>query len=176
MGMHTEKAKPTTWLRTAFIGRHPERTLRRVAVLVVAGLVVFVVFSCLLLPIRVEGISMLPTYRNRQFNLVNRLSYCRHEPQRGDVVAIRTTGFHIMYLKRIIGLPGERVAFHRGHVTINGQVLSEPYLKFACDWELPPEVLGPDEYFLVGDNRSMPPGEHFMFKASRARIVGKVLF
>jgi signal peptidase I len=135
----------------------------------------FIVFGFILLPIRVRGISMLPTYRDKGVNFVNRLAYLRHEPQRGDVVAVRTTGLHIMYMKRIIGLPGENIAFHHGHAFIDGKMLSEPYLKFPCDWEIPSEILGRDEYFCVGDNRSMSPGDHFMFKAPRSRIVGKVL-
>jgi signal peptidase I len=161
-----------SWLRTILIGRRPKRTLVRIVVVVATA---FVVFNYALLPIRVEGSSMLPTYRNHGINFINRLAYRHHDPQRGDVVAVRTTGLHNMYMKRVIGLPGETVAFHNGHAVINGQVLKEPYVKFACDWELPPEVLGPDEFFCVGDNRSMNPSEHFMFRAPRSRIVGKVL-
>jgi signal peptidase I len=80
-----------------------------------------------------------------------------------------------MYMNRIIALPGETVAFHQGQAVVDGKVLSEPYVKFACDWEVPPESLGPDEYFCVGDNRAMNPAEHFKFRAPRSRIVGKVL-
>ena len=134
-----------------------------------------VVFGFILLPIRVKGISMLPTYRDRGVNFVNRLAYLRHEPQRGDVVAIRTTGVHNMYMKRIIALPGESIAFHKGRAFIDGKRLAEPYVRFSCDWEIAPEVLGPDEYFCVGDNRSMPSADHYMFKAPRRRIVGKLL-
>ena len=55
---------------------------------------------------------MLPTYRDHGVNFVNRLAYVFHEPRRGDVVAIRTlAGEHVMYMKRIVGLPGETVTF-----------------------------------------------------------------
>jgi signal peptidase I len=172
METNAEDAPLPGWLRTALIGRRPKRTLVRLAILVVVS---FVLFGYLLLPIRIKGISMLPTYKENRVNFVNRLAYRRHEPQRGDVVAIRTTGLHIMYMKRIIGLPRETVAFHDGHAIIDGKILNEPYVKFSCDWEVPPEVLGPDEYFFVGDNRSMTPAEHFKFKAPRTRIVGRVL-
>jgi signal peptidase I len=172
METNPEATPPPSWLRTALIGRHPRRTLVRVVVLVA---VCFVVFRFVLLPIRVEGSSMLPTYKEHGVNFVNRLAYRHHDPQRGDVVAVRTTGLHIMYMKRIIGLPGETIAFHRGHAVIDGKVLYEPYVKFACDWEVPPESLGADEYYCVGDNRSMTPAEHFKFRAPRSRIVGKVL-
>ena len=172
MGTNAEDALLPGWLRTALIGRRPKRTLVRLAILVVVS---FVLFGYLLLPIRVKGVSMLPTYKDNRVNFVNRLAYRRHEPQRGDVVAIRTTGLHIMYMKRIIGLPRETVAFHDGHAIIDGKILNEPYVKFSCDWEVPPEALGLDEYLFVGDNRSMPPADHFKFRGPRARIVGKIL-
>jgi signal peptidase I len=159
-------------LRLVLLGRHPKRTLVRLVVLVAAS---YLVFGFILLPIRVLGISMLPTYHDNRINFVNRLAYFAHEPKRGDIVAVRTTGLHILYMKRVIGLPGESVAFHDGHAFINGQMLEEPYLKYSCEWEIPPQKLGGREYFLVGDNRSMAPGDHYKFKAPRDRIVGKVL-
>lgn len=160
------------WLKRAVIGRHPRRTLWRVTGLV--G-VCFIAFHFILLPVRVEGESMWPTYRNKRVNFINRLAYVRHEPQRGDVVGIQLAGRRVMYMKRIVGLPGETVEFHRGRLYINGRLLSEPYVRTRCDWELPPEKLGPDEYFVVGDNRGMSAQDHALGATTRRRIVGKVL-
>ena len=112
------------WLRIVVIGRNPKATLVRVAVLIVTC---FVIFKYVLLFIRIEGISMLPTYKDRSVNIVNRLAYLRHGPQRGDVVGIRLAGPHVMFMKRIIRLPGETISFVNGHVLIEGQVLDEPY-------------------------------------------------
>jgi signal peptidase I len=161
------------WVRIAVIGRNPKVTLVRVAVLIVTCLIVFNKF--ILLSIRVEGISMLPTYKDRSVNFVNRLAYLWHEPRRGDVVSIRLAGIHRMYMKRIIGLPGETVGFVDGRVLINGEVLDEPYEKYACDWNRPPVKLEPDEYFVVGDNRTMPQELHKHGETPRSRIVGKLL-
>jgi signal peptidase I len=161
-------------MRVILYGRNPKATLIRVAILVT---VCFVAFSFVLLPIRVTGISMLPAYQNGSLNLVNRLAYLRHEPQRGDVVSIRLTGLHGLFMKRIIGLPGETVAFVAGRVLINGEMLDEPYEKnLLCDWNRPPVTLAADEYFFVGDNRSMPEADHTFGIQKRNRIVGKVLF
>jgi hypothetical protein len=77
------------WLRVLAIGRNPKFTFARIIVLVVAC---FIVFKFILLPIRVTGISMLPTYKNHSVNFVNQLAYSRHEPRRGDVVSIRLAG------------------------------------------------------------------------------------
>ncbi len=162
------------WLRTALIGRRPKRTLARILVLVAVCLLGS---KFVLLPIRVEGISMLPTYQDDRINFVNRLAYLVHEPRRGDVVAIRLkAGDHILYMKRIVGLPGETVGFHRGHVVIDGRVLDEPYVKRPSDWELPGIKVGPGTYFCVGDNRSMPAEEHTFGRADRHQILGRILF
>ena len=153
-------------------GRNLKRTLVRAVVLAV---VCVVVLEFVVLPIRIEGISMEPTYADHSVNFINRLAYLGHAPQRGDVVGIRLAGYHVMYLKRIIGLPGETVAFVGGRVLINGGLLDEPYEKLPCDWNYGPVKLSPDEYFVVGDNRSMPVENHYFGRCERNRIVGKVL-
>jgi signal peptidase I len=174
---NTFSTKPH-WLQIVLIGRRPVATLVRIVVLVALCVLTF---RFVLLPIRVEGISMEPTYHDRRIDCINRLAYWRREPQRFDVVAIRysdpppLSAPHAMLLKRIIGLPGESVAFHGGHAYINGQLLDEPYLKDACDWEHAPIECGPDQYYVVGDNRSMPFEYHTQGLADRVRIVGKVL-
>jgi len=161
-------------------GRNPKVTLLRAAVWV--AVCVFV-FRILLVHVRVDGISMLPTCPDQSVYWVNRLAYVWHGPQRGDVVAIRFIQAddsisrleppHIMLLKRIIGLPGETVAFVNGRVLINGEILDEPYEKLGCDWNAAPVTLGADQYYVVGDNRSMPWEDHTHGKCERKRIVGK---
>jgi signal peptidase I len=81
-----------------------------------------------------------------------------------------------MLMKRVIGLPGETIAFHEGKVVADGRVLDEPYLdsEAVCDWEQAPVQLGPEQFFVVGDNRSMPQTNHWYGVADRNRIVGKI--
>ena len=163
-------------------GRNLKVTLLRMviwAVLVVVG------FKLSLVHVRVDGISMLPTCPDRSVYWVNRLAYIWHGPQRGDVVAIRFVPAdnsisrlelpHIMLLKRIIGLPGDTVAFKDGRVLINGEILDEPYEEDGngCDWNCAPVTVGPGQYYVVGDNRSMPPQDHTHGIYERNRIVGK---
>jgi signal peptidase I len=162
------------WLQVIAVGRNPRNTLVRIGILIAVAFVLF--FSHLvLLPVRVEGPSMLPTYKDRSINFINRLAYLGHEPRRGDVVSVRYAGYHVMLMKRIIGLPGETVAFDNGTVLINGQPLSEPYRKWPSHWTLPPQTLSPDEYFIVGDNRTMRWQDHTFGVVERWRIVGKAL-
>lgn len=174
MQSETLQPGPGSWLRTILIGRHPRRTAIRLAVLVVGN---FLLWSFVLLPIRVDGPSMLPNYREHSLNVVNRLAYWRHGPRRGDVVAIRFSGISIMLMKRVVGLPGETVEWIGGRLFINGQPREEPYVKFKCSWNFRPEhwQLGEDEYYVVGDNRSMPEQLHTKGSVRRERIVGKVL-
>ncbi len=173
MDAEAKVSQPPPWWQRVLIGRNPKITLVRLAVLVVGSVILF---HFVLLAIRVEGPSMLPTYRERGVNVVNRLAYLFHEPRRGDVVAIRTTGIHVMYMKRIIGLPGETIAFHQGYVFINGKLLEEPYVKYSCDWEIPEQTLALNEYYVCGDNRSMQERYHEKGIANRNKIEGKVLF
>jgi signal peptidase I len=140
------------------------------------GAVSVVTFGWILLPVRTEGVSMMPTYRSGSLNLVNRLAFAMRPPERGDIVAIRLAGPHAVYIKRIIGLPGERIAIIDGTVRVNGQPLDEPYVRNRSAWTLPEVQLGSDEYFLVGDNRGMREEEHDFGRANRSRILGKVLF
>jgi signal peptidase I len=165
------KPKPD-WLQIIAVGRNPQNTLIRILILIIACLILF---HFVLLPVRVDGISMLPTYKSGSVNFSNRLAYLWHEPQRGDVVTVRFAGYHLMLMKRIIGLPGETVAFNDGTVLINGKPLDEPYEKHPGNWTLPPKTLGPDEYYIVGDNRTMPWQNHMFGVVERFRIVGKVL-
>jgi signal peptidase I len=161
------------WLRTILVGRNPKVTLIRIAVLVVTT---FVLFKFVLLPpVRITGPSMLPTLRENSIHLVNRLAFVRREPRRGDIVSIRFAGNSVTYMKRIVGEPGETVEFFNGRLLINGEPLEEPYVKSPCRWNDEPRKLGPNEYFVVGDNRSMPIQDHDLGVATRDRIVGKLL-
>ena len=159
------------------IGRKPKWTLARLAVLIIGT---WVVFNYVLTPpIRVTGISMEPTYRDGQINFFNRLAYAHHDPQRGDIVGVgftQTSGNHHMLLKRIVGLPGEKIAFKRGRLYINDEPVDEPYVKSGCDWDMPPKQLGPQEYYVVGDNRGMAFADHTQGIAFRKQIIGRILF
>jgi signal peptidase I len=160
-------------VRRLLVGRDPRRTLVRVLVLATIS---FVTFRWVLVPIRTEGISMLPTYQSGTLKFVNRLAYMSNPPVRGDIVAIRLAGPHVVYLKRVIGLPGERVAFVDGQVWVDDAPLQEPYVRNRRPWNVAEVTLGPREYFVVGDNRGMNAGDHDFGRVDTARIVGKVLF
>jgi signal peptidase I len=113
-------------------------------------------------PFIVSGSSMVPNFHNREYLVVNKMAYRLHEPERGDVIVFRYPKDTSQYfIKRIVGLPGEKVKVENGHVVIyndehpDGSTLTEGYLSnqditFGKD-----EVvkLGSEEYYVLGDNR-----------------------
>ncbi len=144
-------------------------------ILVLAVLSV-VLFGWVLLPVRTDGISMLPAYQSGRLTLVNRLAYWRRGPARGDVVAIRLAGPNVVYVKRIVALPGERLRIDDGLVYIDGRPLSEPYVRSRAAWNVPEVSLTADEYYAIGDNRGMRAGDHDFGRVSTNRILGSLIF
>jgi signal peptidase I len=159
-----------SWWGRILVGRKPARTFLRLIVIV---LLTLVLTKWCFLPVRVTGRSMEPTYRNGRVSVVNLLAYYGREPRRGDVVAIQLSGRRMIILKRIVGMPGERVLVRDGRTYINGAPADEPY---ARGRDIPPmtrEVeLGPRQYLVIGDNRDI--SEYGIIH--RAEIKGKVLF
>jgi signal peptidase I len=160
-------------LRRIVFGPDPRRTAVRLLVLAAIS---FVTFKWVLIPIRPQGISMLPTYSPGEFRIVNRLAYLGKSPSRGDVVAIMVAGPHVLYVKRVVGLPGERVSVTDGQVRINGMPLAEPYVRHRRPWTVGEVSVGQNEYFVIGDNRGMAAGEHDFGRVDTSRILGRVLF
>ena len=160
-------------LRRLLIGRHPARTLLRASLL---GACVWALASYVWLPVWVSGGSMLPTYHSGQFRLVSARAFARRPPRRGDIVAIRLAGRRVMFLKRVVGLPGERLEIREGVVVLDGAPLAEPYVRFREAWCYPETRLGTNQYFVIGDNRAMPRENHVMGKVQRERIAGRILW
>ena len=140
------------------------------------AVVCLITFGWALTPVRVHGISMEPTYRDGALNLVNRVVYRLRRPVRGDVVAIRLAGPSVLYVKRIVALPAEKVAIVNGVVEINGTPLAEPYVHNRGKWDVPEVTVGPREYFVVGDNRIMRVADHDFGRVDASRILGKLVF
>lgn len=115
---------------------------------------------------------MEPTCYNGQIGFINKLTYAWRPPQRGDIIGFRPENGGPIVVKRIIGLPGERIAFHSGTVFINGESLAEPYLESKGAWEWPEETLAKATYFVTGDNRTIS----LQFRVPQEKILGKLYF
>ncbi len=134
-----------------------------------------VVFKFLLVPCVISGASMEPTVNSNGFTFCWLGRYWFSEPQRGDIVIIKYYN-NIFFLKRIVGLPGETIEFKNGKLLINGKEYSEPYVKYPSDWEMEPITVGENEFYAVGDNRSMHIAQHQKGAVRRQRIIGSPLF
>ncbi|MBI2100541.1 MAG: signal peptidase I [Candidatus Vogelbacteria bacterium] len=150
--------------------------LKKLIHLTLVALTAALIFSFVLSPVFVSGQSMEPTYREGEFILINRLGYLIRSPERGEIVAIKLAGRHLMLMKRIIGLPGETVELRNGQVFINDRPLVEPYLISPESWDLPPRVLTAEEYFVIGDNRRQTMEKHFFGRVKAKQIVGRALW
>lgn len=158
--------KSPDWERW-LLGSRPHRALLRALGIVLVGAFLL---QTMVLPLRVDGNSMEPSFHSREFLLAERLSYRFRTPQVSDVVAIKTNQNGVTILKRIIAGPGDTVAMSEGRLSVNGVWLSESYAKTTDGWSMAPISLGVDEYWVIGDNRSVS----VFGKVHRGNILGKV--
>ncbi len=131
-----------------------------IEIVVLALVIVLPIRYFIFQPFIVSGQSMEPNFEKGDYLIVDELSFRLREPKRGEVIVFKyPLNPRQRYIKRIIGLPGEKVTIEEGVVKINGEVLDEkeylpPYIKTDGVLEL---KLGENEYFVLGDNR---PASH----------------
>ncbi len=130
--------------------------------------------------------SMEPTLAINDRLMVDKLSYRLSPPQRGDVVvftppaaAAKCTRTNIppqnFYIKRAIGLPGDRVEVKAGQVLINDQPLAENYLKDQPNYEMNPVTVPAHQYLVLGDNRNNSCDGHYWGFVPQENIIGKAI-
>ena len=119
------------------------------AVLIVTFITVFVGRFC-----RVKGPCMEPALYTGQWLWTDKLGYALGAPQRGDIVVFKYHDTREKYIKRLIGLPGERVQISEGRLLLNGVRIQEPYSLEAAQSDYGPVTVPPDSYLVLGDNRN----------------------
>lgn len=151
---------------------------------------VFVVAIAIILPIRwflfqpfvVTGDSMLPNFSDGNYLIIDEITYRLRPPARGQVVVMRFPNDPSQFfIKRIIGLPGERVVIGNGEMRVfsaaasNGLLLEEDYLPSSqITYGNIDRVLGAEEYFVLGDNRLSSSDSRLWGPVKRSHIVGRV--
>ena len=148
-----------------FVRRVPARVRSAVAEYtdsgIIASVVAIFVVTFLLQISRVEGVSMQPTLRGGEYTLVNKITYRRSPPRRGDVVVFEAPNDpRVDYIKRVIALPGETVEVRGGTVRVNGAPLDERYSVEQPDYELPKLTVPDGHLFVLGDNRNRSYDSH----------------
>jgi signal peptidase I len=132
-------------------------------------------------PVKVEGTSMMPTLIDQERIFINKFSYRFgiDEIQRGDMIV-----FWYMqepsksYIKRVIGLPGDRVRIHFGEVFLNSEPLNEAYVpdEYRDHQSMPEQTVPAGHYFVLGDHRSSSNDSRAWGPVPRANIYGKAVF
>ena len=141
----------------------------------VVAVVAIAVFRFVFRPCIIDGGSMLPNWPEKGFTFCFRWRYLFSKPRRGDVVVVRFSS-KVFYLKRVVGVPGDTVAFFRGRLIVNGKVVKEPYIKYISNWDLPPRKVEAGHYYVVGDNRSQHISAHKFGQVRASRIIGAPVF
>lgn len=129
----------------------------------------------------VQGSSMVPTYPVSGERVLTDQVFFKlfGGLQRDDVLVVSTQGLNLSepyLIKRLIGLPGEKVEVRNGVVYINDKALSEPYVQNKASYNYPATVLGNNCYFVLGDNRPVSLDSHYFGCVSKDNITAKVLF
>ncbi|MDA8217406.1 MAG: signal peptidase I [Dehalococcoidales bacterium] len=170
---------------------------REVLETVLLTLLIFLLVRAVVQNFKVDGHSMEPTLQDGQYLLINKAVYWQldlapianllpqltdgaqskvdlfHEPGRGDIIVFRApqSPDHD-YIKRVIGLPGERVEIKGGKVYVDGRALSEPYISDPPLYEMPLVTVPANSYFVLGDHRNNSSDSHVWGMVPRDNIIG----
>lgn len=127
----------------------------------------------------VDGASMEPNFQSGEIAVANRWQYNFGTPERGDVTILKFPGDpeHKKYIKRIVGLPNEKVTIRNSQVFINDKLIIEAYIPQGTITA--PDVnrtLGKNEYFIMGDNRENSSDSRIWGVAEKRHLIGKATF
>lgn len=132
-------------------------------------LVVVLIKTFVVSPIRVNGASMNPTLNDKDIMLLDEISYRFSDIERFDIVVVKEEDEYL--IKRVIGLPGETVEYKNDKLYIDGKYVKEDFKhKETFDFST---TLGKDEYFIMGDNRTNSTDSRVFGPISRDKIMGK---
>ena len=121
-------------------------------------------------PIRVNGTSMYPTLQDKEFMILNKISL-KQGINRFDIVVVQDNNNKYI-IKRVIGLPGESVMYKDNKLYINGKVVEDNYSKTTTN-DFDNVVLGENEYFVIGDNRTVSKDSRIIGPVNIKNIKGK---
>lgn len=149
-------------------------------ILLVCFCIVYCMNTFAIINANVPSASMEPTIMTNDKIVANRFAYAGNKtPERGDVVIFHYPDYEeTLYVKRVIGLPGDTVIIRDGQVYINDILLDEPYLTEETEGYFGPYVVPEGHYFMLGDNRNNSEDSRYWENkyVEESKILGKVMF
>ncbi len=152
------------------------RLIRELIETIAFTLLIFLVIRFAAQSFRVDGESMEPGFHTDEYVLVDKVTYLFHAPERGDIIV-----FHYPldttrdFIKRVIGVPGDVVSTTSSSVIVDGQTLHEPYISVPFNFASDKWKLGPNQFFVMGDNRNNSLDSRSWGLLDKSYIVGKVV-
>jgi len=141
---------------------------------ITAGVIAFIIITFIGQVTVVRGASMEATLHNNERLIANKIGYRFESPQRSEIIIFKPPlDTKRNYIKRVIGLPGDKIKIVNGRVYLNDQELKEPYLKYKSYENMPEIVVPENSYFVLGDNRPNSSDSRYWGFVPRKNIVGK---
>ena len=152
-----------------------------VRVIVISLAIILPIRYFLVQPFYVKGASMEPNFYDREYLIIDELSYRFREPKRGEIIVFRyPLDPAQFFIKRVVGLPGETVVVEDGNIMIKNfeyakiLKLDEPYLSTSTPTIGSKDVkLGTNEYYVLGDNRASSLDSRYFGPVTRDYIIGR---
>jgi signal peptidase I len=125
---------------------------------------------------QVMGLSMEPHIRSGEYVVINTFAYKFGAPSRGEIVAFRHEGdARAIFIKRVIGLPGDRIRIEGGRVYLDGAPLDEPYVRHADNRSFGEIVVPGASVYVLGDNRAESEDSRFFGPVSDTLLIGRAV-
>ncbi len=149
--------------------------VRDTVVTILMALLIFVGLRATVEQYVIEQTSMMPNLVEGQRIFIIKTTYFFHSPNRGDIIVFYSpdTTDKNPLIKRVIGLPGERVEIKSGSVYINDSPINEPYLKEFPEYKFAEYTIPEQHYFVLGDNRNSSRDSHYGWTVDSEDIIGK---
>lgn len=149
-----------------------KKWVKELFVYLVIIILVIIIRQFVMVPIKVEGPSMEPTLKEGQLMLLNKMVYNISKPSRFDIVVINENGLPI--IKRIIGLPNEKVKINNNQLYINNKLIKQPFKHIKMDDYTLSHKVAKNSYFVLGDNRPLSQDSRAIGLIKKKDIMGHV--
>lgn len=139
-----------------------------------AGIIAFIIITFIGQVTVVRGASMEPTLHDNERLVANKISYRFETPERGEIIIFKPPlEIKRNYIKRIIGVPGDKIEITKGEIYLNDKKLEEPYVKNRSHEDMPPTIVPDNSFFVLGDNRPNSSDSRYWGFVPRKNVVGR---